>query len=299
MCEKAIVLREQLMHGATNSLRTSPNCIGSEANHRRAITLQATPTGPETRLKDRTAELEAQITERLSIEERLRELTTRVLQAQDDEGRRIARELHDSVGQYLAAIQMNLSALEGETLGSLNASQSKRVADCTEMVNRCTGEIRTISYLLHPPLLDEMGLGCALAMYSEGFAQRSGIRVELDIPSDFGRLTTDTETAMFRIVQQSLANIYRHSGSPVAKIAIRQDVKEATMKICDEGHGISSEVLKEFDSGAHLIGVGIAGMRERTRALKGGFYISSDRNGTTIEVRFPIAQSLLPQQWAP
>ena len=243
----------------------------------------------ETQFKQRTAQLVAQVAERHKTEEQLRELTTRVLQAQDDESRRIARELHDSAGQYLAAIQMNLSALERDS-SSLTASQAKRVSDSMQMVNRCTTEIRTISYLLHPPLLDEMGLASALALYSEGFAERSGIRVELDILKDFERLPTDTETAMFRIVQQSLANIYRHSGSPVARIPIRQDAEEATMRICDEGCGMAPSVLKEFDSGTRLVGVGIAGMRERARALKGSFHISSSPNGTTIEVSLPLLQ---------
>lgn len=261
----------------------------SGVDFERTAALQTTLNAPETQFKQRTAELEARVIERHKTEEQLCELTTRLLQAQDDESRRIARELHDSAGQYLAAIQMNLSALERDS-SSLTASQAKRLSDSIQMVNRCTTEIRTISYLLHPPLLDEMGLASALALYSEGFAKRSGIRVELDILKDLARLPTDTETAMFRIVQQSLANIYRHSGSPVARITIRQDAEQATMRICDEGCGMAPGVLKDFDSGTRLVGVGIAGMRERARALKGSFHISSSRDGTTIEVTLPIVQ---------
>jgi two-component system NarL family sensor kinase len=292
MCDIAISLRQQLPRETTSLPRRRPAGIGSGADHKR-ITSHHTPArSPESRSEQRKAEDECQIIEHRTSEERLRELTTRVLQAQDEESRRIARELHDSAGQYLAAIQMNLGALEQDSSAPLTTSQAKRVSDSIEMVNRCTSEIRTISYLLHPPLLDELGLGSALAQYSEGFATRSGIRVELEVPKDFGRLAKDTETAIFRIVQQSLSNIYRHSGSCGAKIAIGRSAKEVTIRICDEGCGIAPGVLKQFDSGASLLGVGIAGMRERARALKGRFSIRSNGGGTTIEVWLPTTKNI-------
>ena len=238
-------------------------------------------------LKERTAELEKQVSERCKAEECLRELTTRVLHLQDEERRHIARELHDSAGQYLAALQMNLTALQRES-STLAASQAKRVADSMEIVNRCISEIRTISYLMHPPLLDEMGLTVALKGYAVGFADRSGIRVDLDIPRDLGRLHADTETAIFRVVQQSLANIHRHSGSPVAKIKIRRDNEQTTVEIADKGCGIAPDLLREFDDCTRLLGVGIAGMRERIRGMKGQFSIRSSRKGTAVKVSLPI-----------
>ena len=237
-------------------------------------------------LKERTAELEKQVSERYKAEQCLSELTARVLHLQDDERRHIARELHDSAGQYLAALQMNLTAFQRES-STLAAFQAKRIDDSVEILNRCITEIRTLSYLMHPPLLDEMGLAAALKGYSVGFAQRSGIRVDLDIPTDLGRLSSDTETAIFRVVQQSLVNIHRHSGSHVARIKIRHDAEQTTVDICDEGRGIPPDLLREFDDCIRLVGVGIAGMRERIRSMKGKFSIRSSAHGTTVEASLP------------
>ncbi len=268
-----------------------PRAVGVDRTQERQLG-SAVHDALEMRVKERTAELQTQIIERHKAEERLRELTTRILQLQDDERRRIARDLHDSAGQYLAAIQMNLTALE-QPLSPLTDWQAKRISDCREMVSRCTSEIRTLSYLLHPPLLDDMGLASAVRSYAEGFAERSKIRVELDIPNEFGRLSSDTETALFRVVQQSLANIHRHSGSCVAKINIRQDAEQVTVVISDEGCGIAPDVLKQFDTDGRLLGVGIAGMRERVRVMKGRFNVKSSQDGTTIEVSLPLAPRTL------
>ena len=156
------------------------------------------------------------------------------------------------------------------------------------MAELCTSEIRTISYLLHPPLLDEVGLASAISWYVDGFSQRSGIRVQLEIQDDIGRLPQDLENALFRIVQQSLANIHRHSGSQVAEIKINLDAENLVAEICDEGCGIPQEMLDGFHDGTRLVGVGMAGMRERIRDMGGHFEIRSSDNGTTIAVRLPL-----------
>jgi signal transduction histidine kinase len=291
MCDTITKSRAALPDGLAEALGTATERIASVVDSARVETVRRTLSALESRFKEHTVELQTQVKQRHEAEARLRELTARVLQARDDESRRIARELHDSAGQYLAAAQMNLSALELDTKSPLSDAQARRVSDCVDLVNCCAAEIRIISYLLHPPLLDEMGLSSAVAHYVGGFAERSGIRVELNISNDFGRLATDTETAMFRIVQQSLSNIYRHSGSATAQIEMNQSPSEVTMKIRDRGCGIPPASLLEFDSGVRLPGVGIAGMRERIRIMKGRFHIASGPDGTTIEIRLPVSQS--------
>jgi len=199
--------------------------------------------------------------------------------------------LHDSTGQYLAGIQMNLNTLLNAGSGLIAAYKS-RVYDSISLVNSCTSEIRTMSYLLHAPLLDEMGLRSAILMYVEGFAERSGLRVELEIPDDFGRLSSEMETALFRVIQQSLANVHRHSGSlVVACLRIASDGESITLEISDEGCRIPPETLRGFYSGTKLSGVGIAGIRERTKSMGGYFDIRSGEKGTTIQVRLPLVAS--------
>lgn len=219
--------------------------------------------------------------------EQLRQLSVRLMNLQDDERRRLARELHDSTGQYLAGIQMNLSVLLRPGSG-LSAAYKARVSDSMSLLESCTSEIRTLSYLLHPPLLDELGLRSAILMYVEGFAKRSGIHVELEIPEDLGRMSGELETTLFRVIQQSLANVHRHSGSLVACLRIKLAGEFVTIEVQDEGCGIPTEALKGFHSGTKLSGVGIAGIRERTKSMGGQFDIRCGDKGTTIEVRLPL-----------
>ncbi len=240
-----------------------------------------------------TALLKTQASMKVDIAARaaqLEQLSARLLNAQDEERRRLARELHDSAGQYLAGIQMNLSALLRPDSG-IAAPTRARVSDSMDMARLCTSEIRTMSYLLHPPLLDETGLHSAISWYAEGFAERSGIRVDLEIPETLGRLPSDVETALFRVVQQSLANIHRHSGSSVAMIRIHADATAVNVEIRDQGRGMSPEVLAGFHSGTQLLGVGMAGMRERIRGVGGVFDVQSSEKGVSIQVRLLLSAS--------
>jgi signal transduction histidine kinase len=242
----------------------------------------------EEALRLERTKLEAMVQSRTA---QLRQLSSRLMAMQDDERRRIARELHDSAGQYLAGIHMNLQALL-RAGSSLSTNDRERVADSLTMSEQCTSEIRTISYLLHPPLLDEVGLASAIYWYVDGFSQRSGIKVELQIEEGICELPDELKNALFRVVQQSLANIHRHSGSEVAQIRINVDAESLVAEICDEGRGIPEETLKGFHDGTRLPGVGIAGMRERIRDMGGNFEVRSSVKGTTIAVSMPLPANL-------
>ena len=253
----------------------------AEVHRRDNETLRIAQGELETRVKERTSELDL-------ANRSLRELTARVMQLQDEERRRIARELHDSIGQMLAALSMNLVTV-GTGIERLQEI-SRKVADSTGIVKEMQQEVRTISYLLHPPLLDEAGLASALRWYIQGFSERSKLQVELEVPEDFGRLPQELETAIFRTVQECLTNIHRHSESPVARISLRRSSNEIHLKVEDSGVGMPPEKLNEVSS-AGTPGVGIRGMRERLRQLGGTLEIRSNKKGTTVETRIPYGVS--------
>jgi PAS domain S-box-containing protein len=231
----------------------------------------------ETRVQARTAELS-------EAEERLRILSGRLLQAQDDERRRLARELHDSAGQMLAALKMNLVPL-GEGVTNQSPRLAQFAANGIELVDELSKELRTMSYLLHPPLLDEAGLPSALRWYAEGFSARSGIQVALDVDPDLPRLSREVETTIFRIVQESLTNIHRHSGSKNASIRVAHDSNDTRVEIQDQGRGMGHNSSRT-DTPVR-VGVGIQGMQERVRQLRGEFRIQSNDSGTRVTVILP------------
>ncbi len=231
------------------------------------------------------------ITERKRAEESLRLLSGQLLHLQDQERRRIARELHDSAGQILAALGMNLS-LVGSENGNIAPRAAKAIQESVGLVQELSRELRTISHLLHPPLLDEVGLASALRSYLEGFTERSKIRVDLELPEDLGRLQQDLETAIFRIVQECLTNIHRHSESPVARIRISRSDSQVSLEVEDRGKGIPSEKRGALDSGG-TPGVGIRGMRERLRQLGGTLEINSSGRGTVVVARLPVVSTSL------
>src|SRR5436853_2297974 len=248
--------------------------------------LQRAHADLENRVQQRTAELNA-------ANRSLRELSARLMQLQDDERRRIARELHDSVGQMLVALGMNLSTVKAD-LERLSKAISA-VTDSASLVDDLNTEIRTISYLLHPPLLDEAGLSSALRWYTEGFSERSGIHVDLDFPDNFARLPRDMETAIFRVVQECLTNIHRHSESLVARIHFSQSATQLRLEVEDEGRGIPEEKRQEILSSG-LPGVGLRGMRERIRQLGGSLEINPrpSGKGTIVAAVLPASDALEP-----
>jgi signal transduction histidine kinase len=228
------------------------------------------------------AELKARRSENaaLASNEAARRLNARLLSLQDEERRRLSRELHDSTGQYLAAAKMLLAPLADAH------PQDRRYSECVELLDRSLREIRTISHLLHPSGLEEAGFSVAARWYAEGFASRSGIELKIDIADLAERLPREIEITLFRVLQEALTNIHRHSGSRSAEISFRTETGNVVLIIADHGAGIAPEVLEQFRlNGAS--GVGLAGMRERIREAGGTFDIESNRQGTRLKVVLP------------
>jgi two-component system NarL family sensor kinase len=208
------------------------------------------------------------------------------LQAQDEERRRLARELHDSAGQILAAINMNLAPLESAN-GQIPPAGAKAIKESLGLVDDLSKELRTISHLLHPPMLDEVRLRSALQFYVEGFMERSKIKVDFESPDDLGRLSQEMETTIFRMVQECLTNIRRHSGSLVAKVRVVRHGSQVRVEVADKGKGIRPEKQKTMETGGKL-GVGIRGIQERIRQLGGTLEIASSGEGAIVVARFPV-----------
>jgi two-component system, NarL family, sensor kinase len=226
------------------------------------------------------------ITRRREAEESLSFLSQRLLQAQDEERRRIARELHDSTGQCLAAVRMNLQILKGEE-DRLSENARKSLDDAFNTSSSCAADVRTLSYLLHPPLLDELGLVAALGWYTSGFAERSGVHVTLDVSPRDLQLPQDVGTALYRIVQECLTNIHRHSHSPSALIRLALANNQIVLNVSDQGRGLPTDKREILDDGVKGLGVGIGGMRERVKQLGGTLKIMPENPGTTVIVTLP------------
>ncbi|HZD30777.1 MAG TPA: PAS domain S-box protein [Candidatus Angelobacter sp.] len=245
---------------------------------------------PITREGDQVSQIGAivqDITVLKRAENSVRTLSGRLLQIRDDERRRLARDLHDSLGQTLTAVKMNLSYVGRNTSG-LDERGSNAVVESQELVDNALKEVRTLSHLLHPPMLDDVGLVPAIRWYTNGFAQRSGIQVELELPANLRRLPTELETAVFRVVQESLTNVHRHSGSTTATVRLNTEDESLHLYVIDLGRGIPPDKLAFRLDGA-MIGVGLLGMRERLRQLGGKLEISADSSGTRIHVIIPLS----------
>jgi signal transduction histidine kinase len=243
----------------------------------------------ERRVDERTAELREKNDLLLKKAEMVHELSGRLLQLRDEERRRIARDLHDSVGQLLAAVCMNTARVEKEKR-KLTPEAARCIDENADFVRQAAAEIRTMSHLLHPPLLDEIGLESAVRWFIEGFSQRSSIKVGLTIAPGFRRLADDLELAIFRILQECLTNIHRHSESKTARVRLAQMDGYVRCEVSDEGKGIPMEKQAALNS-AGSVGVGLRGMRERVSQLRGALRIQSDEKGTTVEAILPVRHS--------
>ncbi len=289
-------------HGAVIPEESYTNLRSEEAKLRAIAELQQKARALETEMSERTHvhqallasqealrrshdELEQRVLERtqelIEAQRALRELSSRLLTLRDEERRRLARELHDSTGQTLAAIQLNLAMVQNST-STFTPESSKRVADAISLADQAISEVRTLSYLLHPPMLDEAGLLLALEWYIAGFVDRSRIEVSLDLPPHLDRLPHDMEVAVFRIVQEALTNVQRHARSMKAHVWVKRNCEALEVAIEDSGKGIAADVI------SGKTGVGINGMKERARQFGGELHISCLDPGTRIRVTLPL-----------
>jgi PAS domain S-box-containing protein len=225
---------------------------------------------------------------RLKLEESersLRDLSLHLLRTQDEERRRIGREIHDSLGQYLAVLKMKL-----DSMGSSPATAKENV-ECANLVEECIKEVRTISYLLYPPKLEEMGLASAIPWYLDGFSKRSGIKTRFQAPEDLGRLSRDAELVLFRVLQESLTNVQRHSGSKSTDIHISHTNSGVTLEVIDQGKGLPGVILEQASQDwMGSLGVGLRGMSERLRQIGGTLNISSGESGTVVRATVPFTE---------
>src|ERR1700688_3604171 len=261
--------------------------LNSQEQRRNIALLQQKEQAHEA-LKETKIRLEHEIVERKLAEQKLqaserslRELSGRLLQMQDDERRHLGRELHDSVGQYLAVLKMGLEVLKADK-SSARAPEEQQFSECLRLVDQSITEVRTMSYLLYPPMLEEMGLEMAVGWYLDGFAKRSGVQTAFEMPQPVGRVHRDAELAIFRILQESLTNIHRHSGSSTAQVRLIKTDREVTIEIHDQGTGIPTPVLESEQDVCGTIGVGLRGMTERMRQLGGKLEVISGATGTTV-----------------
>jgi signal transduction histidine kinase len=226
------------------------------------------------------------VTETRTAEEEIRKLPGRLLHAQDQERRRIARELHDTTAQNMTAISLNLARLERD---GLPPAAAQILADCQTLCGTSLREIRTLSYLLHPPMLDEVGLESAVRWFVGGLESRSGLRVTLDAPPGMERLPAALERDLFFVVQEALMNVVRHSGGETAEVRLERQAAQVVLKICDNGHGMLGAQPQPPNDWAY-VGVGIPSMRERLRQNGGGLEILSNDQGTTIIATVPLQE---------
>jgi signal transduction histidine kinase len=267
--------------------------LASDADQRRNIAQLQQKEQAHDALRETKLRLENEISERMAVERKLRasegslrELSGRLLKLQDDERRHLGRELHDSVGQYLAVLKMGLEFLQADK-DSPEGADDQQFEECLRLVEQSITEVRTMSYLLYPPMLEEMGLETAISWYLDGFAKRSGIHATFETLQPVGRVDRDAELAIFRVLQESLTNIHRHSGSLTAQVLLCKTGNEVSIEIQDQGKGIRPATVESDTDGCGTIGVGLRGMTERMRQLGGKLEVVSNASGTAVTATVP------------
>ena len=260
--------------------------------HLRTYFIRGLPVAGNGGKANRVIGIARDITEQFHSEDERLHLLHALMRARDDERRRVALDLHESAGQSLAALKMSMGVL-GEVLSKRSKRAHTLLQSSLEFVEGAIREVRTISYLMHPPMLDEGGLDPALRWYARGFSERSGIKVRVDVGETFGRYAHEIEITVFRIVQEALTNVHRYSGSPTAIICLARENEHIRAEIQDEGRGLQSPAAP--GDGFMLPGVGIAGMRERVEQLNGTFEIESiPGHGTTVRAILPLTALKVP-----
>jgi signal transduction histidine kinase len=227
------------------------------------------------------------ITKQKKLEESLHALSGGLIRIRDEEQRRLAHELHDSINQHHVALKMNLGRLTRSK--ALPKDVARLVKESVQLLDECMAQTRTISYLLHPPLLDEAGLLSALRWYAAGFQRRSGIKVKLEVSPGLERLPEEIETAAFRIVQECLSNVQRHSGSATATVRVRREENDLRVEVEDQGRGMPTSGPSKVGAATIIMGVGLAGMRERVKHLNGQLEIHSCTDGSRVSVLLPLS----------
>jgi signal transduction histidine kinase len=265
----ALINDEQRLRSVTH-LQQKAQALETEMAERKQV---------EEALRRTKAELESLVEQRTAA---LRQLSSRLLRLQDTERRRIARELHDSLGQCLVGLKLNVDMLRQ------SPGREELWSEAERLMQQSISEVRTLSYLLYPPTMDAGGIVSAARWYVEGFGQRSGLKVTLDAPKDLGRLPDAIELALYRVLQETLTNVHRHSGASAAHVSILEDAEQVVLEVKDNGRGIPAKLLSRFHATRAGMGVGLAGIRERTWELGGKLKVESDGSGTLVRVSVPV-----------
>jgi signal transduction histidine kinase len=266
---RALINEEQRLRSISH-LQQRAQALETEMAERKQV---------EEALRRTKAELESLVEQRTAA---LRQLSSRLLRLQDTERRRIARELHDSLGQCLVGLKLNVDMLKQ------SPGREELWSEAERLMQQCISEVRTLSYLLYPPTMDAAGFASAARWYVEGFGQRSGLKVTLDAPNDLGRLPDAIELALFRVLQETLTNVHRHSGASAAHVLIWDDAEQVVLEVKDNGRGIPEKLLSHFHATGAGMGVGLAGIRERAWELGGKLQVESDGSGTLVRVTVPV-----------